>query len=43
MPKLDAYFVQERISPGGSADMLALTYFCILLGFCLADGISGAV
>lgn len=27
LPKLDAFFVSENISPGGSADMLALTYF----------------
>ena len=32
IPKLDAYFVQERISPGGSADMLALTYFLYFIG-----------
>lgn len=27
LPKLDAFFVSRNISPGGSADMLALTYF----------------
>lgn len=27
LPKLDAFFVSKNISPGGSADMLALTYF----------------
>lgn len=27
LPALDAYFVKRDISPGGSADMLALTYF----------------
>lgn len=27
LPELDAYFIQKNISPGGSADMLALTYF----------------
>ncbi len=27
LPKLDAFFVTKNISPGGSADMLALTYF----------------
>lgn len=27
IPELDAYFVSKNISPGGSADMLALTYF----------------
>lgn len=27
LPALDAYFIRENISPGGSADMLALTYF----------------
>ena len=32
IPKLDAYFVRERISPGGSADMLALTYFLYFIG-----------
>ena len=26
LPELDAYFVKKNISPGGSADMLALTY-----------------
>lgn len=32
LPELDAYFVRERISPGGSADMLALTYFLYFVG-----------
>ena len=27
LPKLDDFFVSQNISPGGSADMLALTYF----------------
>lgn len=27
LPKLDHFFVSQNISPGGSADMLALTYF----------------
>ena len=27
LPKLDYFFVSQNISPGGSADMLALTYF----------------
>lgn len=27
LPKLDAFFISRNISPGGSADMLALTYF----------------
>lgn len=27
IPALDTYFVKRNISPGGSADMLALTYF----------------
>lgn len=27
LPQLDAFFVSKNISPGGSADMLALTYF----------------
>nr|WP_320960400.1 citrate lyase holo-[acyl-carrier protein] synthase [Blautia coccoides] len=27
LPRLDDHFVQNHISPGGSADMLALTYF----------------
>lgn len=27
LPELDAFFVSKNISPGGSADMLALTYF----------------
>lgn len=27
LPELDRYFVSKNISPGGSADMLALTYF----------------
>lgn len=27
LPQLDSYFVSKNISPGGSADMLALTYF----------------
>lgn len=27
LPKLDSFFVSRNISPGGSADMLALTYF----------------
>ena len=27
LPELDAFFVRENISPGGSADMLSLTYF----------------
>lgn len=27
LPKLDAFFASRNISPGGSADMLALTYF----------------
>lgn len=27
LPELDAFFVSENMSPGGSADMLALTYF----------------
>ena len=27
IPALDTYFVKKNISPGGSADMLALTYF----------------
>lgn len=27
LPKLDNFFVSQNISPGGSADMLALTYF----------------
>ena len=27
LPELDRYFVEKNISPGGSADMLALTYF----------------
>lgn len=31
LPDLDAYFVKENISPGGSADMLALTYFLYFL------------
>ena len=31
LPALDAYFVKHNISPGGSADMLALTYFLHLL------------
>ncbi|MFR5336148.1 MAG: triphosphoribosyl-dephospho-CoA synthase, partial [Blautia producta] len=28
---LDEYFVSNNISPGGSADMLALTYFLSFL------------
>lgn len=32
IPKLDEYFVQKHISPGGSADMLALTYFLYFMG-----------
>ena len=31
LPDLDAYFVKKNISPGGSADMLALTYFLYFL------------
>ena len=31
IPALDAYFVKNNISPGGSADMLALTYFLYFL------------
>lgn len=31
IPALDAYFVKKNISPGGSADMLALTYFLYFL------------
>lgn len=31
LPVLDAYFVKKNISPGGSADMLALTYFLYFL------------
>ena len=27
LPKLDTFFISSNISPGGSADMLALTYF----------------
>lgn len=27
LPKLDDFFISQNISPGGSADMLALTYF----------------
>ena len=30
LPKLDAFFISRNISPGGSADMLALTYFLYL-------------
>lgn len=32
IPELDAFFVEKNISPGGSADMLALTYFLYFLG-----------
>lgn len=31
LPELDAYFTEHHISPGGSADMLALTYFLYFL------------
>ena len=31
LPVLDDYFVSQNISPGGSADMLALTYFLYFL------------
>lgn len=31
IPELDRYFVSKNISPGGSADMLALTYFLYFL------------
>ena len=31
LPALDEYFVSNNISPGGSADMLALTYFLSFL------------
>ena len=31
LPALDNYFVSNNISPGGSADMLALTYFLSFL------------
>lgn len=31
LPALDAFFVSHNISPGGSADMLALTYFLYFL------------
>ena len=31
LPALDDYFVSQNISPGGSADMLALTYFLYFL------------
>lgn len=31
LPVLDDFFVTHNISPGGSADMLALTYFLYFL------------
>lgn len=31
LPALDEYFVRHHISPGGSADMLAMTYFMYFL------------
>lgn len=31
LPDLDRFFVEKNISPGGSADMLALTYFLYFL------------
>lgn len=31
LPSLDRYFTEQHISPGGSADMLALTYFLYFL------------
>ena len=32
LPRLDDHFVRNHISPGGSADMLALTYFLYFTG-----------